>query len=72
METAVAEILTKIYAASDLFEMNISQKFAENPCMGLGWAKSKLGFLHPVQQPGSYWDRSSAFATCGSQTHTQR
>ena len=28
-------------------------------------SKSKLGFLHPVQQPGSYWDRSSELPLVG-------
>ena len=27
--------------------------------------------LHSVQQPGSYWDRPTAFITCGSRTHTE-
>ena len=26
--------------------------------------KVKVGISHPVQQPGSYWHRPSAFATC--------
>ena len=26
---------------------------------------SKLGFLRPVQQPGSYWDRSSELPLVG-------
>ena len=34
-------------------------------------SKVKVGVLHPVQQPGSYWDIPTAFATCGSQTHTE-
>ena len=34
-------------------------------------SKVKVGVLRPVQQPGSYWDRSSAFAICGSRTHTE-
>ena len=33
-------------------------------------SKAELGgVLRPVQQPGSYWDRSSASVTCGSPTH---
>ena len=27
--------------------------------------RSKLGFLRPVQQPGSYWDRSSELPLVG-------
>ena len=33
--------------------------------------KVKVGVLRPVQQPGSYWDSSTAFVTCESQTHTE-
>ena len=33
--------------------------------------KFKVGVLCLPRQPGQYWDRSSAFATCGSQTQTQ-
>ena len=28
-------------------------------------AKVKVGVLHPVQQPGSYWDRSSELPLVG-------
>ena len=31
--------------------------------------KSKLGFLNPLQQPGSYWNRSSALSLVGRWTH---
>ena len=34
-------------------------------------SKSKLGFLSSVQQPGSYWDRSSALSFVGVES-TQR
>ena len=27
--------------------------------------KDEVGVLHPVQQPGSYWDRSSALPLVG-------
>ena len=29
------------------------------PCLVLVLVKVKVGVLRPVQQPGSYWDRSS-------------
>ena len=29
------------------------------------WAKVKVGVLRPVQQPGSYWDRSSELPLVG-------
>ena len=29
------------------------------------WSKVKVGVLHPVQQPGSYWDRSSELPLVG-------
>ena len=35
------------------------------------YLKSKLGVLRPVQQPGSYWDRSSAMPLVGVEP-TQR
>ena len=31
----------------------------------------KVGVLCPVQQPGSYWDRSSALQLVGGQTPTE-
>ena len=31
-----------------------------------------LGNYVPLEQPGSYWNKSSAFVTCGGRTHTQR
>ena len=29
------------------------------------WSKVKVGVLRPVQQPGSYWDRSSELPLVG-------
>ena len=29
------------------------------------WTKVKVGVLRPVQQPGSYWDRSSELPLVG-------
>ena len=29
------------------------------------WTKVKVGILRPVQQPGSYWDRSSELPLVG-------
>ena len=31
----------------------------------ISWSKVKVGVLRPVQQPGSYWDRSSALPLVG-------
>ena len=34
--------------------------------------KASHSVVHPIQQPRSYWDRSTAFATCGGGgTHTE-
>ena len=37
----------------------------KNPFWKCIWTKVKVGVLRPVQQPGSYWDRSSALPLVG-------
>ena len=37
-------------------------QFIQNLC---DRSKVKVGVLHPVQQPGSYWDRSSELPLVG-------
>ena len=41
----------------------IEKAFVEH--INQGWSKVKVGVLRPVQQPGSYWDRSSALPLVG-------
>ena len=38
---------------------------------GLQLTNFKVGVLHPDQQPESFWERFSAFATCRSRNHTE-
>ena len=43
---------------------NLSVNQSRDKC----YAKVKVGVLRPVQQPGSYWDRSSELPLVGLET----
>ena len=40
-------------------------KTVSNICQNINKVKVKVGVLRPVQQPGSYWDRSSELPLVG-------
>ena len=68
--SAMKYLLGDYYEISDDESMNdeVDEYFCENPsqmCPLEFWTKVKVGVLRPVQQPGSYWDRSSELPLVG-------
>ena len=64
MEESSAAHLYNIIFIRDIFFRYMSfRKFSY--CKLAGQVKVKVGVLHPVQQPGSYWDRSTVLQIVG-------
>ena len=57
------------HPSSDIYRKNISLMKINNIIVvlhtGIILSKVKVGVLRPVQQPGSYWDRSSELPLVG-------
>ena len=55
-----------VFETSEVAVMEVWLNESPDPKANASWAtKAKVGVLRPVQQPGSYWDRSSELPLVG-------
>ena len=67
MQGSNTKVLQRVLDLASLM-LGIIQEIKDEPfilAQRLSWSKVKVGVLRPVQQPGSYWDRSSELPLVG-------